>query len=235
MADSTSNFYIKEDFNPNFDITWSFQYAVTGSGNATGGFSTFLFNNSILDGGGPYTGLGYSNFNVYSGVKNAVLGICFFSDNTVKILKGNTFTLLSSFSIYPSLSSLVKNTVDYNTIRFNLTDIGRILKISVKDKITDNYTIVGEYNVNLDVGIYDLYKIGFSYASPLKSGENKICLKLKDIHYQGNHNTPTNTISIRPVNVPKEETYYTLESPTSAYIPIGDPEPSITGFILHRS
>lgn len=235
MADSTSNFYIKQDFNANYDITWSFQYAITGSTNSTGGFSTFLFNNSILTGGGGYTGLGYSTYQSQSGVKNAVLGICFFSDNTIKILKDNTFTTLTSFSIFPSLSPIVKSIKDFNTIRFNLTNLGQTLKISIKNIETNEYYIIKEINTNLNVKNNDYYKIGFSYSSPLSVGNDKITLYLKDIQYQGINKPIDTELSIRPVNVPKAETFYVLQSPSSGYISIGVPDPISTGFILHKS
>lgn len=235
MADSASNFYIKQDFNANYDITWAFQYAITGVSGSTGGFSTFLFNNSILTGGGGYTGLGYTSYQSQSGVKNAVLGICFTSDNNIKILRGTTFTVLTSFSLFPSLSPIVKTTKEFNYIRFNLTDLGQTLKISIKDKETNEYIVVKEIDTTISTINNDYYKIGFSYSSPLSVGNDKISFYLKDIQYQG-INQPVNTeLSVRPVNVPKAETYYVLQSPNSAYISIGVPDPISDGFILHRS
>jgi hypothetical protein len=235
MADSASNFYIKQDFNANYDITWSFQYAITGSTNSTGGFSTFLFNNSILTGGGSYTGLGYSPYEDLTGVEDAILGVCFFSDNTIKILKNNTFSVLTSFSIFPSLSPIVKSTKVFNTIRFNLTNLGQTLKISVKNPETDNFYVITEINANLNVKNNDYYKIGFSYASPLSVGDDKINFFLKNIQYQGINKPIDTELSIRPVTVPKAETFYVLQSPNSGYIPIGIPDPISTGFILHKS
>lgn len=234
MADSASNFYIKQDFNANYDITWSFQYAITGSPNSNGGFSTFLFNNSVLTGGGGYTGLGYSTYQSQSGVKNAVLGICFFSNNNVKILKGNTFSVLTSFSIFPSLSPIVKTNKDFNTIRFNLTDLGQTLKISIKNKETNSYDIINSFNVNLNPINTDYYKIGFSYASPLTAEDDKITFYIKDIQYQGMNKDVDTELNVRPINVPKAETFYVLQSPNSSYVSIGEPEPITTGFILHR-
>jgi hypothetical protein len=235
MADSTSNFYIKQNYNANFDITWSFQYAITGSNTATGGFSTFLFNNHILSGGGPYSGLGYTDYNSTNGVSGAVLGVLFFSDNTVKIIKGTGFNVLTSFNLPSSLSPLVKNTVIYNTIRCNFTNIGQTLIISIKDKTTDEYVSVGEFALNLSPKIDDFYKIGFSYSSPLTANGNKITFKLKAIQYQGIDYIPTTTISQKPIIVPAIETYYTLQSPSSSYIGIGIPDPTNTGFLLHKT
>lgn len=235
MADSTSNFYIKENYNANFDITWSFQYAVTGSNNATGGFSTFLFNNTVLSGGGSYTGLGYTNYSTTSGVKGGVLGILFYSNNLIRIVKGTTFSTLTSFNM-PAIASPIKNsTVNYNTIRFNLTDIGQTLNIAIKNKSTNSYNTIASIAVNLNPLNSTFYKIGFGYSSPLTAGDAKIVLKLKDIQYQGINTIPTTTISPRPVSVPKAETFYVLQSPASSYIGIGIPDPINDGFILHKS
>jgi hypothetical protein len=235
MADSTSNFYIKEDYNANFDITWSFQYAVTGSNNASGGFSTFLFNNTGLSGGGSYTGLGYTNYSTTSGVKGAVLGVLFYSDNLIKVVKGTSFSVLTTFNAPTLITPIKKTIVNYNTIRFNLTNIGQTLNIAIKNKSTNRYNTIASIDVNLNPLNSTFYKIGFGYSSPLTAGDAKIVLKLKDIQYQGINTIPTTTISPRPVSVPKSETFYVLQSPASSYIGIGIPDPINDGFILHKS
>ena len=98
MPDSTANFSLTSDFNPIFDITWSFQYAVTGNSNSSGGFSTFLFNNTTLTSGGPLTGLGFAPYNSSSGISGAVLGVMFTNDNMVTVKRGTSFSTISSFT-----------------------------------------------------------------------------------------------------------------------------------------
>jgi hypothetical protein len=250
MANSVSNFCVNSDFNPNFDITWSFQYAISGkettSGGITypnGGFSTFLFQNAVLSGGGPLSGLGYSNYLTNAGVSGAVLGITFESsydtgkyNEIIRILKGTTFNILTSVKMHSQLSPFIRSAISYKTIRFNLTNIGRTLNISVKNSITNNYEQLYTYDVNLNIGTNDKYKIGIGFAAPLPNkDDNKIILKLKDLQYQGIVQPPDTTTTDKPTTIPQPDTFYVLRSPLSGKIPIGDPDPTVSGFILHNS
>ena len=130
MSESTCNFFVNSAFNANFDITWSFGYNLSGSTNSTGGFSTFLFNNSGLSGGGAYEALGFSPFQSRSGVTGAVLGVMINSNNLVTIKKGTTFTTITSFPLFSMLSPLIKQNSDFNILRFNFTNCAQTLKIS---------------------------------------------------------------------------------------------------------
>lgn len=233
MADSTANFYLSSNFNVNFDITWSFQYAITGL-SASGGFSTFLFDTPVLTGGGNYTGFGLLPYSTKTGVSGHYLGIIFDSQNTIKIYKGTTFSLLTSFSLFPSLSPLIKNVQEYNTIRFNLTNVSQTLDIAVKDKETNRYKTLASINTSLTANETKFCKIGFSYSTPLSAGGNKCLLKFKDIHIQGRNKFPTIDYSEKPYILPKEETYYLIQSPTSGLINIGSPDPITTGSLLQR-
>lgn len=231
MEDSACNFYINKNFNPGYDLTWSFQYSVSGTLSSTGGFSTFLFEdnyNTGLSGGGAYTGYGYTSYGTTSGVSNAVLGILFDSNNQIKILKGSTFTTLSTLC---SFQPLLNQNNEFTTIRFNLTDVGETLKISIKDKITNTYKIISTFDVGLRVRNDDFYKIGFSYASPLTAGQNKLIFKIKNIHIQGNENAPNIYYSNRPI---VSETNYLLQSPLCGKIAIGSPTPLSSGYLLYK-
>lgn len=233
MADSTANFYLSSNFNVNFDITWSFQYAITGL-SASGGFSTFLFDNSILTGGGDYTGFGVLPYESKNGITGHYLGVIFDSQNTIKIYRGTTFTLLTSFSLFPSLTPLIKNFEDFKTIRFNLTDVSQTLNIDVKNEETGRYENLASINTNLTAINNKFCKIGFSYSTPLSAGKDKCLLKFKDIHIQGKNILPTIDYGDKPYILPKEETYYLIQSPTSALIDIGTPDPIVTGSLLQR-
>jgi len=190
MVDSTYNFCIDELVNPNFDITWSFQYSVSGTNNSTGGFATFLFNDTFLIGGGRYTGLGFAPSQEDYGVANAILGIMFYSNNKI-IIKNHEFKTIYENDLFASLSPLVKPNIEFKTIRFNLTNSAQKLIISLKDENYDFYEVLN-IDTNLPLPDFlDFYKIGFSYASPLKSGNNKISLKIKDIHYHGSSKIPS--------------------------------------------
>lgn len=231
MSDSTGNFSLTSDFSPNFDITWSFQYAVTGNTGANGGFSTFLFNNTTLTSGGPLTGLGFAPYSTNLGISGAILGIMFNSDNKIIVKKGSTFNTLSTFTLFESLSPFVKNTLTYNTIRFNLTDVGQTLKIAYKNE-NDEYIDLTSIYTGLTSSSKDYYKVGFSYSTPLTSSTEKIQIRLKDFHVHGQTRQPTTILSEKPYQAPKEETFYIMQTPTSAYIDIS---PDSVGSLLHKS
>lgn len=231
MDDSAFNFCINDNFNANYDITWSFQYSVSGSNNSTGGFSTFLFENPILSGGGRYTGMGYSPYLMIPGVSGAVLGIMFGSDNIVRINQGSNFSLVTSFPLFNELSPLVKQNHQFFTIRFNLTDLGKTLNIALKKDNVLDYKTIKRIGLNIPISNDTFYKVGFSYATPFAFNENKIKLKLKDIHVQGNKNIPTTTYKTKPLEI---VSYYLLQSPTSAKIQIHYQDPATSGYLLHK-
>jgi hypothetical protein len=215
MADSTFNFSVNQQVNANFDITWSFQYCVSGGVGSSGGFSTFLYNNPTLDGGGRYEGLGYAPHQGDYGVVNSMIGIMFDSNNIITV-KGINFDTLTSFPLHQNLSPLVKSTPQYNTIRFNLTNSAQKLIISLKDTNNRYYEIL---NLKTDIPYpqdYDFYRVGFSYSTPLRSADEKIKLLLKDIHVQGSTVQPTTRYTARPVL----NTNYILQSPLSSKIQI---------------
>lgn len=231
MEDSACNFCINDIFNPNYDITWSFQYSITGGEFSTGGFSTFLFSNSELSGGGKYSALGYGVYQAEEGVFGAKLGILFYSDNTIEIKKGTEFITISSFKLFEPLYPLVKNYKYFNTIRFNLTNVGQTLNIALKNEVDNTYYTVSSIEINLNLKDEDEYKIGFSYASPLKSGDTKTNFSIKDIHVQGNSSIPNIIYRPKPYSI---ESYFVLQSPNSGKIMLGNPSPLSSGYLLHK-
>ena len=170
MSESSCNFFINSAFNANFDITWSFGYNLSGGTNSTGGFSTFLFNNPTLVGGGAYEGLGFAPYQSRSGATGAVLGIMIDSDNLVSVKKGTTFATITSFPIFSVMSPLIKQNGNFDTIRFNFTNCAQTLKIAVKNKETNRYTKLASINTGITASDTDFYRIGFGYSSPLNSG-----------------------------------------------------------------
>jgi hypothetical protein len=69
----------------------------------------------------------------------------------------------------------------------------------------------------------------------LSSTDDRITLKFKDIHAQGITINATNEFKERPIIIPKEETFYIMQSPTSAYVDIESQNPIVTGSLLHKS
>lgn len=235
MSESTCNFFINSAFNANFDITWSFQYNLSGGINSTGGISTFLFDNPTLIGGGAYEGLGFSPYQSRSGVTGAVLGVMIDSDNMITIKKGTSFTTITSFPLFPMLSPLVKIYGDFNTIRFNFTDCAQTLKIAAKNKETNKYIKLASINTGISAFETDFYKIGFGYSAPLNSGEGKSVFSIKDIHIQGNTAIPTTSYKSRPEVESRIETFYIIQSPLSGNIDIANPDPTSAGSLMHKS
>lgn len=232
MADSTCNFFINSSFNANYDITWSFNYSLSGSLSSTGGFSTFLFNNPTLSGGGRYTALGYASAGSYSGVSGAKIGVLFDTSNTIKVLNGTNFSVITSFNLPSLLYPLVSSTSNFKRIRFNFTNVAQTLKISVENP-KKTYELVASVPTGLSAKDTDFYKIGFGYSSPLSSGSDKLAFSIKDIQVQGNVSIPTTVYKPKPLVLPQIETYYILQSPLSGHINIGKPDPTSIGSLLH--
>lgn len=235
MSESSCNFFVNSAFNANFDITWSFGYSLSGNINSTGGFSTFLFKNTDLVGGGAYESLGFAPYQSRSGVTGAILGVMINSDNIVTIKKETTFTTITSFPLFSILSPLVKTYQDFNTIRFNFTNCAQTLKIAVKNKETNRYIKLASINTGISALESDFYKIGFGYSCPLNSGEEKSIFSIKDIHIQGNTSTPSTIYRPRPDIEEKLETFYIIQSPLSGHINIGNPDPTSIGSIIHKT
>jgi len=235
MSESTCNFFINSAFNANFDITWSFGYNLSGNSNSTGGFSTFLFNNSELIGGGAYEGLGFSPFQSRSGVEGAVLGVMINSDNIITIKEGTTFSTITSFPLFSILTPLIKKTLNFETLRFNFTNCAQTLNIALKNKETNRYVKLASVDTGISVFDTDFYRIGFGYSSPLNTGEEKCVFNIKDIHIQGNTAIPTTIYRPRPQVEDKVETFYIIQSPLSGHIDIGNPDPTSVGSLMHKS
>lgn len=232
MADTTTNFFINSSYNPNFDITWSFQYNISGSNDATGGFSTFLFNSPALSGGGTYSGVGYAPYQNKSGVTGAVLGIIFDTNNNITVKYSTTFTTLTTIPLFTELKPFINNE-KFNTIRFNLTNLGKILNIAVKNPENNKYKTLCKIDTGILINDTNLYKIGFGYSSPLNSSDKKIAFRIKDIHIQGSSNKTTTKICVPPY-IFVTSTYYILQSPESDKIQIGLPDPIVDGYLMHK-
>ena len=72
------------------------------------------------------------------------------------------------------------------------------------------------------------------YASPIRSGDSKIALSLKNIHVQGNTRVPTIIYNPKPSVIPTIDTFYIIQSPLSGDINIGNPDPVSIGSLIHN-
>jgi len=230
MADSYSNFCLNEKLNPNFDITWSFQYNVSGDIAGSGGFSTFLFKNDTLEGGGMHSGVGYAPYQNQKGISGFILG--FQIDTKYKIeIKGTNFSTISSFELFPEISPLINSQHVFQTLRFNLTDSAQLLNIAYKNE-NNRYITLLSIPTQIQCKDNDFYRIGFSYASPLNSGENKINLKIKNISVQGHNKNPTIFFNPRPHILAPEEEIFLVQSPSAEKIDISYNNSHIEGSLL---
>jgi hypothetical protein len=224
MANNVSNFIIDKTLRYDHDVTWSFQYSLNGNSNTDGGFTTFLLNSQTdTTGGGIGPALGVAAYQSYLAKQSVVLCVAIDSSgifgtnsifstgrstaipNSMTIRVGNNFTYLTSFplSLF-ELDGLI-NTEKFNTLRFNLTNVGRTLNISKLNKYNEYdliYSYTGSFGIRDDKAI----KIGFSQSSPILIQKFKSVLKLKDIHVQG-----------MPLN-----DFYILQSPNEDHILLSD-------------
>jgi hypothetical protein len=238
MADTSTNFFINSSYNLDFDITWSFQFKLSGENpNSTGGFSTFLFDNPTLIGGGQYSGLGYAPYESRSGVKGAIIGAMVTNDCKLVVKHGYRFDDLKIINNILNEIDINSNTLfdkDFITIRFNLTNIGKILNIHIKDPSTDTYKMISSIDTGLIIRDNNFYKIGFGYSSSLDSGDPKTALILKDIHIQGSINSSTTKILKPPFDFPSDASFYLVQSPTYGKILIGQPDPIVGGYLMNK-
>lgn len=219
LSPTACNFIAPSAFNANYDIVWSFQYSLCGNTNTSGGFTTFLVDSNVpmLTGGGIGRSLGYgpstnfTNTTNISGVSGAVLGIAFDSTglfatsgygftnglpspsaNSISLRTGfnhlSTFVLSSITTEVSILTSIEK----YNTLRFQLTNIGRTINVDYIDEKM-NYKRLVSADTNITVSNTTTYKVGISYASPVSGLANKAVLNIKNLHVHGTQNVPTTT------------------------------------------
>jgi hypothetical protein len=142
---------------------------------------------------------------------------------------GTNFNLLCSFSLFSNITPLIKTSNEFNILKFNLTDFSRILKIYTKNKNSNTYKLEKTIETGLNVVDNTFYQIGIGYSTPVILGQDKIILKIKNFHVQGNQNIPTTKFSIKPYII---NSSYLLLSPSSAYIDVSYTNPALSGYLL---
>ena len=224
MANNVSNFVIDKNLRYDHDVTWSFQYSLSGNSSTDGGFTTFLLNSesdTLGGGGGPALGVAsYQNNNAKQSVvlcvaidstgifgTNSIFttGLSSPIRNSMTIRIGNNFTYLTSFplSLF-ELDGLI-NQEKFNTLRLNFTNVGRTLNISKLNEY-EEYDLIYSYTGSFGIHDNKSIMVGFSQSSPILLKNFKSVLKLKDIHVQG---------------MPLDD-FYILQSPSSAHILLAD-------------
>lgn len=224
MATNVSNFVINKILRYDHDVTWSFEYSLSGNNNTDGGFTTFLLNSqSDTTGGGGGAGLGLAAFENNAEKKSVILSVAIDSSgifgtnaifptgrttpipNSMTIRIGSNFTYLTSFPLSSAKLDGLLSQEKFNTLRFNFTNVGRTLNIAKLNEYQEYdliYSYTGSFGINNNKSII----VGFSQSSPILTQKFKSVLKLKDIHVQG-----------MPV-----DDFYILQSPSSAHILLAD-------------
>ena len=218
----------KIPFNSNWDIVWSFSYALTGSQH---GFCTFLTTNSSLTGGIPGQYLGYLGESP-NYTTNGVLSIAFDSTGYFA-LSSNSNSGVSVVDVIPnsliirdnsdqviynqSLSSLdtefliSETPKTYKTLRFRLSNGGRMLYIDYKG-FQKKYKNLLSLPISFDISTYNTLYPGFTFCSPISSASlQPSTLFLKNFHTQGCMLDPTyETVTCVPLSSANVKTYSTI-------------------------
>ena len=204
MSDTACNFALTAAFNAKHDITWSFQYCLSGTPESTGGFTTFVYDASAssLSGGGIRDGLGFGPHQMsYAGVGDAILGAGLDATGAFSVAGGsfstgmttasaNTITLRSGSSFQHQQTTLlpfevVESSEAFKTLRFNLTNLGQTLNVHQYDYVTRSYTRIASLSTGMLFMTDKLCKIGISYSTPVTGSVGGCIFKIKDVHVQG--------------------------------------------------
>lgn len=147
------NIASKVGYYPQFDIVWSFEYAISGNNSTEAGFTVFIMDNIPLSGGNNGIDLGYSGLSsitggpgtIQPGISGAVIGIGF--DTTglfaasaysgVKVIRDGiaaTACTPNSIIIRSEWPSYSFNTYSYNQPLTSIDSEFKIVESSVKYK-----------------------------------------------------------------------------------------------------
>lgn len=215
----------KFNYNPHWDITWSFSYALTGSEH---GICTYLTENTSLLSAIPGQ---YMGFLTNSPIPNGILAIAldstgFFAlSNTYNSGVGRSSVIKNSLIIRDgskvlynkALSSLSSEfnlsypTKTWQTLRFRYANAGK--KISIDYLSHDNYkNLVSLSLSSVNVDDYSALYPSFTFCSPISSNSiSPSKLFLKNFHVQGCETAPTyETIVVPPLSSLASTTYTTI-------------------------
>jgi hypothetical protein len=189
-------------YNPHWDITWSFSYALTGSQH---GFCTFLTASSTFLSAFPGQYLGYLN---NTATPNGALAIAFDSTglfalssatrNGVSInnVKPNSLIMRIGnnliYNEYLSSFNISEITKTFKTIRFRLSNGGTKLYIDHKTDSTDYKNLTFLSISSFIVDQYPQLYPSITFSSPISSSLiSPSKFWLKNFHTQGNISPPT--------------------------------------------
>jgi len=219
-APRTSTILYNHDFNPNYDITWSVQFLLSGNTNSSGGWTTFLTDRTTFTSPGTGIDVGYSGQTGLSGAK-----VCVGFDTTglfattftypdasrrdgialsarqanMLVVRGGfpDFNLIYSAPLSALASSLdlLSFTENYQTLRFRLGNVGRTLYIDWRSSDVSSYIPLTSVNVNLSVVDSSAFYVGYSFTTPVSTtfGWKESVLYLRQPLHEGVSTVPTYT------------------------------------------
>jgi hypothetical protein len=212
-------------FDPHWDLTWSFSYALTGIEH---GICTFLCDNpSLSSPPGHYIGYGgLSASNFILGVALDSTGLFALSTNyssgvPISQIKRNSLIIRDqsndvifneSLSTLDSTFRISTSSKEYKTIRIRYSNVGKKIYIDYKIGDTKYISLTSLDHVKLDTDMYENLYTGLSFSSPISSSSitpSKIWVK--NFHIQGNIDTPTyETSSFIPLTADIITSYTTI-------------------------
>lgn len=189
MAKLINFIYNGDSFNVNYDLTWSFKFALCGVSLEDGqaGFTTFLSTSPTVTGGDYYSGLGYTGSPPLSGGLLAIgfdtYGVFALSSasfdgvsnlNIAKnslIIRGASPTCNLLYNIPLSVLSteftLLSTEINFCWLRFRLGDVGSRIYIDYRYDDTSNYTQLTSLPVSINFNLSTEAYVGISYTSPV--------------------------------------------------------------------
>jgi len=211
------SFEYNQPFNVNYDLIWSFKFALTGDTTATqGGFTTFLkYGNETLSGGGGYQALGYLP-TTNGGMVSAVLAVGFdtngyFALSTTNYNGNSSLPNIPTFSVrggapnynllytapLSSLSTeftLLTTSVNYCWLRFRLGDVCGKVYIDYRLSDGSQYIPLTSIPVSLVYTDSTVMNVGISYATPLTTTSlAESTLLIKSFTVEGNTSSTAST------------------------------------------
>lgn len=222
----------KYDYNPHWDIAWSFSFCLSG---VEHGFTSFLSQTDAAPSCVGGDALGYYN---NSNVANGIFAVAFDSTGrfalpigphpgvALSAIKPNALIIRNSSNqviLNESLSSLSKDFTltqpekTFQTIRFRYTNAGK--KLAVDYRVgTSNFITLTSVSLsapNLNLSLYP----GFTFCSPINTVVVPSTMYVKDFHTQGGITAPTyETIPLVPLSSYIVNQYTTI-SGISANLP----------------
>ncbi len=234
-VDAKYNGFVQTDkpLNLNWEVTWSFTFALTGTEH---GFCTFLTTNSSLLSGNPGQYLGYLG-NIGGFDQSGLFAVGFdttglfalssTSNTGVKLSACKPYSLIirdytNSVIFNETLSSLstefvlVSSSKVYQTLRFRLTSGGKKLYVDFKKDNTD-YKLLASvslsgYTLSANSVVYP----GLAFCTPI-SGINATAstMFLKNFNVEGSSTTPSNEV-VPMISIYETSSTFTTISAISA-------------------